>query len=99
MMKLLYKPFAIVGGIVAARIGRSVFESVWSAIDEAPPPSPGSGQGGIAKMVGGQALRAGVMAGSAAAVDRVFAGLFHHLVGAWPVMGPTAAAAAPAETE
>ena len=84
MMKLLYKPFAIVAGLISGRVGRSVFRSLWAEIDDAPPPSPGSGRGSLAKVVGAQALQGGVMAGTAAAVDRAFAGLFHHLIGVWP---------------
>ncbi len=83
-MKLLYKPFAIIAGLIASRLGRSAFRSVWSKIDHGPPPSPGSGEASAVKVVGAQALQAGVMAGVAAAVNRAFAASFHHLVGAWP---------------
>jgi hypothetical protein len=83
-MKLLYKPFALMAALIAGRIGRSMFRSLWAKIDDAPPPAPGSGEASVAKVVGAQALQAGVMAGVAAAVDRAFASAFHHLVGAWP---------------
>jgi uncharacterized protein DUF4235 len=88
LLRLLYKPFAIIGAIVAGRLGRSVFRSVWAKIDDAPPPTPGAGEGGILKVVGAQALQAGVMAGTAAAVDRTFARFFHHLIGIWPKKPP-----------
>jgi hypothetical protein len=39
-------------------------------------------------VVGAQALQAGVMAGTAAAVDRTFARFFHHLIGIWPKKPP-----------
>ncbi|HWE08145.1 MAG TPA: DUF4235 domain-containing protein [Solirubrobacteraceae bacterium] len=83
-MKLLYKPFALLGALIAGRIGQSLFRSLWSRIDDAPPPAPGSGESSMAKVVSAHALQAGVMAGVAAAVDRSFARAFHHLVGAWP---------------
>jgi hypothetical protein len=83
-MKLLYKPFALLGAIIAGRLGQRLFRSLWSKIDDAPPPAPGSGEASMAKVVGAQALQAGVMAGVAAAVDRAFSSVFHHLVGAWP---------------
>ncbi|MGI8507089.1 MAG: DUF4235 domain-containing protein, partial [Solirubrobacteraceae bacterium] len=51
-MKLLYKPFALIAGLIAARLGRSVFKSLWSKVDDAPPPAPGTGQGSTAKVVG-----------------------------------------------
>ena len=89
-MKLIYKPFALIAGLIAGRLGRSVFQTLWRRIDDAPPPKPGTGEGSVAKVVGAQALQAGVMAGVAAAVNRVFAGTFHYLVGAWPDKPPEA---------
>lgn len=83
-MKLLYKPIAIIASLIAGRVGRSIFRSLWAKLDDAPPPKPGSGEGSVVKVVGAQALQASVMAGTAAAVDRAFARVFHHLVGAWP---------------
>ncbi|MHB1568178.1 MAG: hypothetical protein ACYC0H_03140 [Solirubrobacteraceae bacterium] len=84
LVRLLYKPFGLVATRVSRRIGRAAFRSVLSKIDNAPPPVPGSGQGSATKAVAGRALEAGVMAGAAAGVDRVFARVFHHLFGAWP---------------
>ena len=83
-MSLLYKPFAIIAGLIAGRIGRSVFQSLWERVDDAPPPEPGSGEGDLVKVVGAKALQGAVMAAAAAAVDRQFARLFHHLFGSWP---------------
>ena len=87
-MKLLYKPFALIAGFIASRLGKSVFQSLWAKIDEAPPPKPGVGDAGAVKVVGAQALQAGVMAGVKAGVDRAFAATFHHLIGAWPEKAP-----------
>ncbi len=88
LLRLLYKPFAIVGAIIAGKLGRSVFRSIWAKIDDEPPPTPGSGEGSTVKVVGAQALQAGVMAGTAAVVDRTFARFFHHLIGIWPKKPP-----------
>lgn len=87
-MKLLYKPFSIIAGVIAGRLGRSAFRSLWSKIDEKPPPAPGTGEASLAKVVGAQALQAGVMGGVAALVSRLFASSFHHLIGAWPEKRP-----------
>jgi hypothetical protein len=83
-MKLLYKPLGIIAGVIAARLGRSVFRSAWAKIDGAPPPKPLAGDASLGKTVGARALEGAVVAASAAAVDGVFARMFHHLVGAWP---------------
>jgi hypothetical protein len=83
-MRLLYKPFAIIAGLISARIGRSVFRSIWSAVDDQEPPKSDTPDAGLAKVVGAQALQAAVMASVAAVVDRGFASSFHHLIGVWP---------------
>jgi Protein of unknown function (DUF4235) len=83
-MKFLYKPIALISSIIARRLGRSAFRSLWAKLDDAPPPRPGSGEASVIKVVGAEALQAGVMAAVAAAVDRAFARAFHHLVGTWP---------------
>ncbi len=88
MRRLLYLPFALVGSIVARILGRKVFRTVWARVDERDPPAPGDGTGGLGKVVAGRALQAAVMAGAAAAVDRLFARGFHHLLGLWPKKPP-----------
>ena len=88
LLRLLYKPFAIIGAIIAGKLGHSVFRSIWAKIDKEPPPRPGTGEGSTLKVVAAQALQAGVMAGTAAAVDRTFARFYHHLIGIWPKKPP-----------
>jgi hypothetical protein len=88
MRKILYFPFAIVGSIVARILGRKVFRAVWDRIDDEPPPAPGDGRGSMGKVIAGKALQAGVMAAAAAAVDRLFAQGFHHIIGTWPKKPP-----------
>jgi Protein of unknown function (DUF4235) len=88
VLRLFYKPFAILGAIIAGRLGRSLFRKIWAKIDDEPPPRPGAGGASTLKVVGAQALQAGVMAGTAAAVDRTFARFFHHLIGIWPKKRP-----------
>jgi Protein of unknown function (DUF4235) len=83
-MKLLYKPFSLIAGMIAARLGRSVFRSLWCRIDRSEPPAPTSPEGSMPKVVGAAALEAATMAGVAAAVNRLAAEAFHHLFGVWP---------------
>jgi Protein of unknown function (DUF4235) len=87
-MRLLYKPFAIIAGIIARLLGRSAFRTVWSRIDEEPPPHPLTGEGSMAKVVGARALQSAVMAGAAAVVERYSARAFHHVIGIWPKKAP-----------
>jgi xanthosine utilization system XapX-like protein len=83
-MKLFYKPFAIVAGIVSARLGRKVFQRVWSRIDKSDPPAATTAEASLPKVVGAAALEAATMAGVAAAVNRASARSFQHLTGIWP---------------
>ena len=83
-MKLLYKPFSLIAGVIAARIGKALFRGLWSRVDRAEPPDATAPEAGMPKVVGAAALEAATMAGVAAAVDRVAAQAFHHLTGVWP---------------
>lgn len=83
-MKILYKPFAIIGGMIAAKLGQRVFKAVWAKIDDAEPPTATTASASLPKVVGASALEAATMAGVAAAVDRAGARSFHHLTGIWP---------------
>jgi Protein of unknown function (DUF4235) len=83
-MKILYKPFAIIASAIAARLGRSVFKTIWAKIDSAAPPEPTTQQASLPKVVGAAALEAATMAGVGAAVDRASARTFEHLTGFWP---------------
>jgi hypothetical protein len=83
-MKILYKPFAIVAGIIGVRIGRSAFKSLWSRIDGGEPPSPTSAEVSTGKAVGAAALEAATLAAAGAVAERMSAKFFHHLTGFWP---------------
>ena len=84
MAKLLYKPLALIGSLIAARLGKTVFKSLWARVDDAEPPEPSIEEASVGKVVGAAALEAATMAGIAAAVDRGTARLFQYLTGLWP---------------
>ena len=83
-MKVLYKPFAIIASLVAARLGRQAFKTVWAKIDSADPPEATTPDATLPKVVAAAALEAATMAGIGAAVDRGSARVFHYLTGIWP---------------
>lgn len=83
-MKLLYKPFSLIAGVIAAQIGKALFKGLWSRVDRREPPEPTAPEAPMPKVVGAAALEAATMAGVAAAADRVAAQAFHHLTGIWP---------------
>jgi hypothetical protein len=83
-MRILYKPFAIVAGVIGARLGQNLFKTLWAKIDSSEPPAPTASDASLPKVVGAAALEAATMAGVAAAVDRASARWFHYLTGIWP---------------
>jgi hypothetical protein len=83
-MKLLYKPFGIIAGVIGAKVGQSVFKSLWARVDDSPPPRPELEQAPLAKVVAASALEAATLAGVGAAADTLSRRWFHYLTGIWP---------------
>ena len=84
-MKFLYKPFSLIAGVIAARIGKAIFKGLWARVDaRREPPAPTAPEASFPKVVGAAALEAATMAGIGAAADRAAAEAFHHLTGVWP---------------
>jgi hypothetical protein len=83
-MKLLYKPFGIILGIIAGLIGRQVFNFVWGKIDEEEPPEATTEEAPWVKVVGAAALQGAIFAAVRSAVNRSGANGYAHLTGVWP---------------
>ena len=62
-MRILYKPFGIIAGLIGARIATAVFKALWSRIDHDAPPKPTTQEASFPKVVGAAALEAATMAG------------------------------------
>lgn len=87
-MKIVYKPFALLASLIAARVGRGVFKSLWSKVDSQDPPDPTAPNVNLGKIVGAAALEAATMASVAAIADRAAARTFEYLTGVWPGQEP-----------
>lgn len=83
-MKIVYKPFALIVSLVAAKLGRNTFKAMWGRIDRKDPPDPTTEDASLAKVVGAAALEAATLASVAAMADRAAAKTFHYLTGYWP---------------
>jgi hypothetical protein len=82
-MKLLYKPFGIIAGMIGARLARKAFKTVWGTIDEEAPPTPGTEQTTLPKVIGAAVIEAATYAAVRATVDRASLKWFHFLTGIW----------------
>ncbi|WP_320671008.1 DUF4235 domain-containing protein [Patulibacter defluvii] len=83
-MGLLFKPFALLLGVIASRLAGGLFDRLWQALDGDPPPDPKVREDSGPRAVAATALQAGVFAGVSAAVGRYGMHVFEHLFGRWP---------------
>lgn len=83
-MKLLYKPFGIIIGIVAGILARKAFNEVWARIDDREPPEATTQEASWGKVLGAAAVQGTTFAVTKAAVNRSGAKGFHWLTGIWP---------------
>jgi Protein of unknown function (DUF4235) len=83
-MKLLYKPFGILFGLLAGFLARKVFDRVWALIDEEDPPKPTTQDATWPKVVAAAAVEGVTSRVTRAVVDRAGAKGFSTLTGTWP---------------
>jgi hypothetical protein len=83
-MKLIYKPFGIIAGILAGFLSKKLFEWVWSKIDDEEPPKPTTEETVWPKVLAAAAVEGITFKVTRAAVDRAGAQGFSYLTGVWP---------------
>jgi hypothetical protein len=83
-MKLAYKPFGIILGILAGFLSKKVFEAVWGIFDKEEPPKATTQEAGWAKVLGAAAVQGVTFKVTRAAVNRAGAKGWDHLFGVWP---------------
>jgi hypothetical protein len=83
-MKLVYKPFGIILGIIAGLLSKKVFEAVWGIIDKEEPPKPTTREADWTKVLAAAAVQGVTFKVTRAAVDRAGAKGWDHLFGVWP---------------
>ena len=84
MMRLLYRPFGIVIGLLAGMLSKSVFNFVWSRIDDEEAPKATIEETSWTKVLTAAAVQGIVFQTVRAAVNRAGAKGFQHLTGVWP---------------
>jgi pectin methylesterase-like acyl-CoA thioesterase len=83
-MKLLYKPFGIVLGILAGLLSKKLFEALWGVLDKEEPPKPTTKEADWTKVIAAAAVQGVTFKVTRAAVDRAGAKGWDHLFGVWP---------------
>ena len=83
-MKLLYRPFGIVFGLLGAQVSKKLFDWIWSKFDEEEAPKPTTEKVPWVKVLSAAAMQGMVFKTVRAAIDRGGAKGFEWLTGVWP---------------
>lgn len=83
-MRLLFKPFALIVGLIASRVAQAIFDRIWRRAEgqEVPDPDVREDPGGQA--IAARIVRSAIFAGTTAAASRYGMHVFEHLFGRWP---------------
>ena len=83
-MKLIYKPFGILLGILAGFLGKKAFDFAWTKIDDEEPPEPPTEAASWRRVLAAAAVQGLIFRVTKVTVDRYGAIGWRHLTGTWP---------------
>jgi Protein of unknown function (DUF4235) len=83
-VKLIYKPFGFILGILAGLLGRRLFDFAWTKIDDEDPPKGTTEESPWVKILGAAALQGVIFKVTRVVVDRYGAMGWRYLTGFWP---------------
>ena len=83
-MALIYKPIGIVLGLLAAVLGKRVFNFVWTKVDDQEPPEPTTEETSWRRLLAAAATQGVIFRVTRVAVDRYGAIGWRYLTGVWP---------------
>jgi len=83
-MGLIYKPIGIALGIVAALLGKRIFNVVWTKIDDEEPPEPTTEETSWQKLLAVATIQGVIFRVTRVTVDRYGAIGWRYLTGTWP---------------
>lgn len=89
-MRFIYKPFAIVVGLIAGLVSKKVFEHVWGAITDEDPRDADDRDASWAEVIASAAVAGAVVKVVQALVRRGGAKGFERATGYWPGDDPAA---------
>jgi hypothetical protein len=84
MSKILFIPFGIVSGIIAGLIGKKLFATAWSVLDDGEPPDPTLRDVPWKKLVVALVVEGAISRAVRGIIDRGAREGFSTLTGFWP---------------
>jgi hypothetical protein len=83
-VKLIYKPFGILMGILSGLVAKKLFGVIWGIVDKEEPPKPTTQEATWPRVLAAAAVQGITFKVVRAAVDRSGAKGFNWLTGIWP---------------
>jgi hypothetical protein len=84
MAKILFIPVSVISGLVAAALGKKLFEGLWSLVDHEQPPDPKHRDVSWGKVVAALILEGAIFRAVRGVVDRASRQAFSKATGSWP---------------
>jgi hypothetical protein len=81
---VIYKPIGLILGLVAAMLGKKIFDFVWTKVSDEEPPEPTTEETSWARLLGVATVQGGIFRLTRVVVDRYGAIGWRYLTGAWP---------------
>lgn len=83
-MKFIYKPFAIIIGLIAGMLGKKAFEKAWAVVSNEDPADPDDRDAGWGEVLVSAAIGGAILKTTQALVVRGGAKGFERATGFWP---------------
>ena len=84
LFKIIYKPFGLLLGVLAAVLGRKLFDFIWEKVDDREPPEATTLEVSWRRVIAVAALEGAIFKMTRNVVDRGGAYSWHYLTGSWP---------------
>jgi len=84
MLKVMFAPFRLAGGVVAGLLAKSLFQRIWRLIDRDQAPDPGQRRISLGKLAAALLLEGAVFKAVRGLVDHGTRVAFSRLTGRWP---------------
>ena len=84
MPKIVFTPFSILAGLVAAFIGTLVFDRIWALIDDEEPPEPEDRDIEWGKLIAAMAIQGAIFRAVRGIAEHGARVGFQRWTGAWP---------------
>jgi hypothetical protein len=82
--KILFVPFSVIGGLIAGKLAKTMFDGIWGLVDDEESPEPGHREVPWWKLLLALSLEGAIFRAVRGAFDHGSRQLFSRLTGTWP---------------